>query len=224
MLGPAVQNAIAQNIQTYPGYHLGWDIASSEDLSMFKLTDNGQGINASTYARDLVTDQTVFGVIIINANATAAATEAVQQGQTSYDGRGAMSLYYEEARNFYSEDQYVQFLSIKLMHAAILQASSQFASRFLQNADAATLTTASSGSIAITQPFGYSLFNLRPFDQLGAEAPTTAGAIYLIIFTFMITPLWHNSFGAFRKKLNVLSEIILTLAVPIASYFWISVR
>lgn len=78
-----------------PGYHLGWQIAPSSELQTLRVTQGGQGLNASEYARDLVLNQDVWAVILINPNATVLATEAAQQGITAYDNRGAISFFYE---------------------------------------------------------------------------------------------------------------------------------
>lgn len=78
-----------------PDYHLGWQIANEEELSTLKITEGGQGMNASEYAMNLVLQQDVFAVILINPNATVLATEAAQQGNAEYDPRGAISFYFE---------------------------------------------------------------------------------------------------------------------------------
>jgi hypothetical protein len=99
--------------------------------------------------------------------------------------------------------QYVSFYTTRLLSAAIGQATQQLTARTLGTAAAAAggfdftglcpnngatvpavgaATTTS--AIPINSPFWYSTYNLHPFDQFAATACTTAGAIYLIIFTF----------------------------------------
>ena len=157
-----------------PHYHLGWQIADNSELQQLRVQEGGQGMNASDYARQLVLNQDVWGVVIINPNATVLATEAANNGNAAYDSRGAITFYYEEARNFYGTNQYVSLLTLQLLESAIAQASQQFVSQY--TGSAAALTTALNGN-ALTYPFYYSQFNLRPFDQLAAEATTTAGAM-----------------------------------------------
>lgn len=77
-----------------PEYHLGWQIAPSSELQTLRVEQGGQGLNASDYARDLVTNQDVWAVILINPNATVLATEAAQRGSSTYDPRGAISFFY----------------------------------------------------------------------------------------------------------------------------------
>lgn len=245
VLGPAVVQAAQMNELAMPDYHLGWQF--EQDLERFSLAAPGtygnlsdRGIDVDTYARDLVLDQTVFGVIIIHSNATSAATMAYQGTLTGYEPQGAAAFYYEEARNFYSEDQHVSFLSTQMLSSALNTAATTFASRQLLAASTATggynLTglcptgatlpaqgaMSSVSTIPITQPFYYSTFNLRPFDAFAATASTTAGAIYLIIFTFYIGLFFKQSFEGLAKDLTVFSEIFTRLLVPGLGYFWIS--
>ena len=147
-----------------PDFHLGWQIASADELSTLQVTQGGQGINATAYATNLVLDQTVFAAIIINPNATVLATEAAQQGNTAYDPRGAISFIYEEARDFYSENQYVSLLANELINSAIAMASMRFVTRFANaaapatnggTANATSLSTALMGN-ALSYPFLYS--------------------------------------------------------------------
>lgn len=58
---------------------------------------------------------------------------------------------------------------------------------------------------------------------LQGEAATTAGEIYLVIFTFFASPLWLKAFEPMRRKLKLSSQMLLQWGVPVASYFWISV-
>lgn len=63
-----------------------------------------------------------------------------------------------------------------VLATGIAQASSQFASQFISTTNTTALTTAAP---VIANPFGYSEFNLVPFQYLAAEPPTTAGTIYV---------------------------------------------
>lgn len=166
--------AAQTNVQAMPQYHLGWQFSDQSELQMLRVEQGGQGMNASDYAAQLVTNQDVYAVILVNPNATVLATEAATSGNAAYDPRGAISFFYSEARNFYAANQYIAFLGTQLIESAIAQASQEFVSQF--TGSAAALSTALAGN-ALTYPFYYSQFNLRPFDQLAAEATTTAGAM-----------------------------------------------
>jgi hypothetical protein len=147
-----------------------------------------------------------------------------------------MSFYYEEARNFYTTNQYLSFYTTQLLTAAGNQAAAQFAARQLTTATTGTVNfTALSTSISppamqaqgfsaslLTSPFRYSEFNLHPFDQLVGTAATTAGQIYLIIFTFYVGLGFKQAFDPHAGKLTLGSEVLIRLAVPFVGYFWIS--
>ncbi|KAK9896046.1 hypothetical protein P389DRAFT_73741 [Cystobasidium minutum MCA 4210] len=232
VLGPAVVQAAEMNAAMKPEYHLGWQIAPSSELQTLRVEQGGQGLNASDYARNLVTNQDVWAVILINPNATVLATQAAQQGSSSYDPRGAISFFYTEARNIYASQQYVVPLSTQLLSSAIAQASSQFASQIVSAAapgggnaggNITALNSALNGK-ALAYPFWYSQFNLRPYDQLAGEAATTAGEIYLVIFTFFMSPIWFKAFEPMRRKLTLTSQMLVQWGVPVACYFWISLN
>lgn len=176
ILGPAIQQAIQQRIQQRPGFHLGWQLADQKELSQFKLTPDGQGVNVSEYASNLVRDQTVWGAVVIHPNATRLAIEAAQQGISTYDPRGSIAFYYEEARNIFSNLLWVLRFTTDTLSFGISQASSQFATQLINASNGTALSTAAP---IISTPFGFSEFNLVPFNKLGAEAPTTAGTIYV---------------------------------------------
>lgn len=80
-----------------------------------------------------------------------------------------MSFFYEEARNFYATNQYIVTLANIVINSAVNTANVEFAQNLLNTAatagSTAALTTAITGS-ALTQPFGYSTWNLVPFDQI----------------------------------------------------------
>lgn len=118
------------NVAANPHYHLGWQLEAN--LERFALTGNGvpsnfnsRGIDADEYAMQLVDNQDVFGVIVIHANAASAATQAYEQGRSDYSPLGAMSFYYEEARNFYTTNQYLSFGVTQLLISARNQAARQ---------------------------------------------------------------------------------------------------
>lgn len=98
LLGPQVTSA-AQNYlarigpQTNSTYwSLGYVFPSEAELAKFSLPvrlQNGdlqytQGLNASQYAADAITNQDYFGAIVVNGNATTAALQALSSGSMDY--------------------------------------------------------------------------------------------------------------------------------------------
>lgn len=91
-----------------------------------------------------------------------------------------MSVYLptcREARNIYSVQQYVAPHTTRLLSSAIAQASRQFASQIVTAAAPAngggtgniTALNAALTGKALSYPFWYSQFNLRPYDQLAVS-------------------------------------------------------
>jgi hypothetical protein len=106
---------------------------------------------------------------------------------------GSVAIIYTESRNFFTSNQYVSTQTVELVPAASTQAGSTLIDTYLESTNdaAAVADTASAGGgagrMVLTRPFGYSEYNLAPFDQLAGEAATTAGAIYLIVSPHIIT-------------------------------------
>jgi hypothetical protein len=79
ILGPAVQNQV-QQVRSGELPTLGYYLADNATLQQFRLTGNGQGIDAFQYAVDKVTNQDVWAVMIVNANATSGVWNAITSG------------------------------------------------------------------------------------------------------------------------------------------------
>lgn len=95
--------SVEQDLREKPNFHLGWQF--EPDLERFSLNGengNDRGIDADEYARHIVLNQDVFAAVVIHPNATTAFNQAFRSGSADYQPNGAVSLYYEEARNFYS--------------------------------------------------------------------------------------------------------------------------
>ncbi|GHJ90006.1 hypothetical protein NliqN6_6408 [Naganishia liquefaciens] len=242
ILGPLVTAGAQQYLtQVAPNdnstyWSLGYQFPSEETLSQFSLPlkdADGQirytpGVNASEWAMERVNNQDVWAVVIVNGNATMDALNAVSNGGQQYDPSGAVTFIYTEARNFYAANQYIATQVVSLLNSATQQASRTHALTVLNQAAAGVdggvnhLTTADPA--ALTYAFGYNEHNLQPEDQLAGEAATTAGAIYLIILTFLISLVFKPTFEQVRHKLSAGSEVAIKVLAPITGYFWVSLH
>lgn len=182
ILGPAVKQAIASAVQTEPT--LGWYEADSATVQQFALTPGGQGLNAFEYASQKVLNQDIWGALIINANATSGVWAGLTEGaiwdrkfspivrfkweKLISPAAGAMTLVYEEARNFYGTDQYISRLGLSLMTNPASSAGTTLATQVLALGNA-TAVLSSTGGKNIIGAFAYSEYNLRPFDELGVS-------------------------------------------------------
>jgi hypothetical protein len=79
ILGPAVreqvQTSLSGGLPT-----LGYYVADDSSAQRFQITQGGQGIDAFEYAMAKVDNQDVWGVMIINANATSGVWNAITSG------------------------------------------------------------------------------------------------------------------------------------------------
>lgn len=72
--------AIQDSLQSKP--HLGWYASDPTTIQSFRITPEGRGRDAFEYAQQRVSDQDVWGVVIVNANATSGAWNAITGGST----------------------------------------------------------------------------------------------------------------------------------------------
>lgn len=219
LLGPAVYAAIEQAKQSEPT--LGWFQTSNYTLQTLRITEDGRGLDPYQYAVYQVLSENVWAAVIVNANATRGVWNAITTG-AEWDPTGAMTFVWEEARNFYGTEQYIQRLTLAMMTTAAGQASTKLADQVLALGNAtATLAAAPAGTIA--GAFNYNSHDLRPFDQLGGIPATTVGTIYLIIFTFLISGIWNQKgMPIIQDKLALGSEVALKVFIPFLAYFWLS--
>jgi len=146
-----------------------------------------------------VDNQDVWGVMIINANATSGVWNAITSGaqwtrestisflSTGWQtAGGAITYIISESRNFYAAEQYVLRLGNEFVTQATASASSELASQVLALGNASAVLQAIEPS-SLIGAFGSSQYTLQPFDQLAGIAATTVGAIYLIIVSSTTT-------------------------------------
>ncbi|WRT70772.1 uncharacterized protein IL334_007771 [Kwoniella shivajii] len=222
ILGPAIRTAIQQNMAIEP--HLGWYEADPSTLSNFRIVQGGQGLDPYSYAEQKVLNQDVWGVLIVNSNATSGVWRGLTEG-VMWEPTGAMTFIYEEARNFYGSNQYVARLGTMLMTSAGNSAATTLVSQILALGNASAVLTTGSQAMAVAAPFNYNQHNLRPFDQLAGIASTTVGTVYLIIFTFLISVTWNNQgLPLIQDSLTQTSEVLVKLLVPFIAYFWLSLH
>lgn len=79
ILGPAIRTEVQQKMAgALPT--LGYYVADDSAAQQFRLTEGGQGIDAFEYAMAKVDNQDVWGVMIVNANATSGVWNAITSG------------------------------------------------------------------------------------------------------------------------------------------------
>lgn len=154
--------------------------------------------------RKAVYDWECWAAIIVMPNATSMLLSAVQNGNTSYDPRGAMQLVYQDARddtNWYvhcrwsssivaANRRYRFDFMAPLITEFQTQATStvgeQWARQILQEATNNQTLARNIAQVpqAISPAVGFSTYNLRPFYPYVAIPAVSIGLIYLIIISF----------------------------------------
>ncbi|GAA5879804.1 hypothetical protein JCM3774_001387 [Rhodotorula dairenensis] len=228
VLGPALLQAPSK----LPGRNnLGFIQLDNTQFDISSAT-GGQprGVDVHQWAFDAVHDEDYFGVIIANANATVAALSAYQTvtggARANYVGEGALTMYYNEGRNFETVDQWVaprmtSFINDYVLGAAatsfLLLVSDRLSS--LSDAQFATINSEALATV-ISKPFAPATWNIRPISQFAAIPATSVGMLYLLIFTCSM--FWNNARGPFESKIIVRDLVILRIVIPVTIYVFIS--
>ena len=217
IVGPFVRAAVEEEISSVPD-HLG-----------YQFLDPAQFDNDPMRVRLAVFNEEYWAAIIINANATALLRQAVQQGNTSYDPRGAGLIVYNQARDIESYNFYIYPVLTRLRYDITTAFASAWSQSVMTNSslDAATYSQAPQ---AVSPGISFSMLDLRPFDPPVAIPTITIGLIYLIIiaffsFTFFIPT--HMKFvlpnpAAPHPPLKFAQLIIYRWCATIIAYFFLS--
>ncbi|BGP54944.1 hypothetical protein JCM8202v2_002531 [Rhodotorula sphaerocarpa] len=202
------------------------------DNSRFAVSGGQSGLDVHEWARYAVHNADYFGVIIANANATSAAINAYQTvingGTVQYDATGALSMYYEEGRNFETVDQWVaprmnSFVNNQVLPTAATDFMSLIANR-ISSVSAATFSNIDATALAnvVSTPFAPAIFNVRPIQHFAGIPATSVGLIYVLIFTYFISMQWNSARAGLESKLRLIDLAVLRVVVPVAIYVFIS--
>ncbi|GAM90109.1 hypothetical protein ANO11243_081490 [Dothideomycetidae sp. 11243] len=136
--------------------------------------------------RQAVYDEKYWAAIIINANATAAATNAINSGDASYDPTGAAQLIFVQARDSSTWNGNIYPILVQFMTSIQAEVGGQWAKSALSNAASNTTLqqNLAKAPSAISPGIGFASFDLRPFAPPQATPSVTVGLIYLIILSF----------------------------------------
>lgn len=217
LVGPFVRSALEA------------EMASRRDHLGFQFIEPSKFDNDPMKVRLAVYNEDCWAAIIINSNATALLMQAVENGNASYDPRGAGSMIYNQARDIESYNFYI----IPVLDRMALQITTTFAAywahRVLSNTSLSAPTYSRSPQ-AVAPGISFTMINLRPFDPPGAIPTITIGLIYLIIiaffsFTFFIPT--HMKFivpnsASPHPPLKFPQLIIYRWCATITAYFFLS--
>jgi hypothetical protein len=132
-----------------------------------------------------VVEEGAWATMVINAGATAALSAARAIGNSSYDGRSAISFIYSQARNELATGNYLNPLGQAALAQICGQLSAQSVAQFMAanggNATAMALVAQAPGTLS--NAISYTVVNMRPYNQPVAAAITLVGLIYMLIFS-----------------------------------------
>ena len=171
IVGPAIVQAIETMVKSDKP-HLGF-------ISMPPSNFNNDPIAV----RKAVYDFEAHAAIIINANATALLQQAVGQGNTTYDPKGAAQIIYVSARDQTTIPTYVVPQLTQFEMAVTSQFGANWTESLMRNS---SLLRADLAAVpqAISPAIGFTTFDLRPFGPAKVTPAVSIALIYLIIIAF----------------------------------------
>lgn len=171
IVGPAIVQA-TESMAKSGAPHLGFVTLSPSTFG-----------NDPIAVRQAVYDFKAHAAIIINANATALLQQAVGQGNSTYDPKGAAQIIYLSARDQNTIPTYVVPQLTQFEMAVTSQFGASWTASLMQNS---SLSRASLGAVpqAISPAIGFTTFDLRPFGPANATPTLTIALIFLIIIAF----------------------------------------
>lgn len=214
IVGPAIVQA-TESMAKSDTPHLGFITMAP---SMFN--------NDPIAVRRAVYDFKAHAAIIINANASALLQQAAEQGNATYDPKGAAQIIYLSARDQNTIPTYVVPELTALEMAVTSQFGASWTKSLMQNS---TITRANLAAVpqALSPAIGFTTFDLRPFGPANVTPAVSIGLIYLIIiaffsFTFFL-PI-HMKFLSPRghPPLHFHQLIIWRWVATTAAYFFLS--
>ena len=171
IVGPAIVQA-AEALTLSDGPHLTF---IAKPPAMFN--------NDPIAVRKAVYEFEAHAAIIINANATALLQQAVEQGNATYDPKGAAQIIYVSARDQNTIPTYVvpQLTSFEMAMASQFGAS--WTTSLMQNS---TISRASLAAVpqAVSPAVGFTTFDLRPYGPATVTPALSIGFILIIIIAF----------------------------------------
>ncbi|KAJ4321333.1 hypothetical protein N0V94_002965 [Neodidymelliopsis sp. IMI 364377] len=131
--------------------------------------------------RESIYDFHAWGAVIINANATALLTNAIMQGNASYDPFGACQIVYNSARDQTTASSFI-VPSLTKLQKQVVSTFGRTWIPHLQN-DFSNLRIDISPQ-ALSPGIEFTTYDLRPFGPPIATPAVSIGLIYLIIISF----------------------------------------
>ncbi|KAJ6534000.1 hypothetical protein DFH09DRAFT_1180836 [Mycena vulgaris] len=188
-----------------------WEVVSANKFS--------DGISQ---VENAIVEEKTWVIVAINAGASANLTAALSAVDSSYNSSSAITFIGAEARN---EAEYRNFL-LPLVSSQLSKVSRTFALEFARNISLSSNTSAllSVAPQIITEPIGFTVNNIRPFDVPLASAVTFVGLIYLLILSFfmvLVSGAARQASGL-EQRLTLGSLIRVRLSTTFVAYLFVA--
>ena len=182
--------------------------------------------NDPIQVRQAVYDFKAWAAIVINPNATALLRQAVQQGNASYDPRGACQQIWVEARD---QDTYYDYIlpQLSALETEITSMFGQTWTRMVLQNTSIPVTNLQAAPQALSPAIGFSMYSLRPFTPAVTTPAVTIGLIYLIILAFFSFSFFLPIYSKFitpagHPPLKFWKFILVRWCGTIMAYFFMS--
>lgn len=204
------------------GSFVSQGLLSQTDLRYFVTSPNEFPTDVDV-ENDLV-QEGAWAAVIIEPGATDALNLARSVGNSSYNGMGAIRFMYPQARQETAFGSYLLPYAQAALSAITTVYSSESAAQYLSaNANNVTaIQLLAQAPSTISNSLGFTLVNIRPWNQPVATAITLVGLIYLLIFAFIITNTNSACRDIIAPFLTTRAYIAYRIIVPMMSYFVLS--
>ncbi|KAG8945903.1 hypothetical protein FRC03_001598 [Tulasnella sp. 419] len=167
--------------------HLRWDLKNRTDLN---------GIEDVAYA---VEEDHAWAAIVVNFNATNNLIEARATGDASYNASSAITFLYNQARNEVAANNYIVPYTVTQLQESLARFSQNFTAEYMRTLQGTgslnstnarpgldqVIQFASQAPQTLSQPFWFTLDNVRPYTAPVAGAVLLIGSIYICIFSYV---------------------------------------
>ncbi|EIW77627.1 hypothetical protein CONPUDRAFT_128595, partial [Coniophora puteana RWD-64-598 SS2] len=214
-LGRSLWTAVSGPNNT--GLPLGWQRLSEGDAVL-------SGEEGNAVVTGAVLNNEIWAAVVVASNATSRLAAARETGDSTFDPRGLVTMYYAQARQEIAIGTYL----LPSLTSALSAATGAYATTSAQDylmrvyAQGRPNTTAlqmlARAPQTLVPGVAFSQINLRPLTAPVATAVILVGQIFLAIFTSIITMANATARAHIAPRLKFRSYTVLRLVVPTAAY------
>ncbi|KAH8917612.1 hypothetical protein BT69DRAFT_1226604 [Atractiella rhizophila] len=196
---------------------LGWEEYTSGSLPPSGFSNDEEALED---ARRQVENEHAWAVVVILSSSTERLQRAIASADQAWNASTIVQVIYSQARNELATGSFVVPYTTAILQRANAQLAQQFTTEFLATA---TIEQARAMPVnLLTQPVGYTMVNLHPYDQPLATVLTFVGIIYVAVFAFQTTMATSAFQVVIGDYLHIRSLILLRFGISFLFYFFLS--